>query len=48
MESDPELAVVAYELVGRSYEQVAHISEGHGPLPGPVPLAVDLEALRQR
>jgi len=47
MESDPELAVVAYELVGTSYDEVARISEGHGPLPGPVPLAVDLEAMRQ-
>ncbi len=47
MESDPELAVVAYELVGRSYEDVARISEGHGALPGPARLAVDLEVLRQ-
>ena len=46
VEQRPALALVAYALAGQRYEQRLRLTSGAAALPGPVPLTVDLEALR--
>lgn len=45
VESEPAVEVVAYELVDGAYREGARLTEGSGPLPGPFPVVVDLDAL---
>lgn len=47
VEQQPALVVVAYVLRGGGYEQQLRLSGGSAVLPGPVPLRVDVDALRQ-
>lgn len=46
VEQEPALMVVAHELRGTSYAEVARLTSGTAELPAPFPAVVDLEALR--
>ncbi len=45
VELEPDVEVIALELAGGSYREVARLRQGVGDLPGPVPLRVDMAAL---
>ena len=46
VELEADVEVLAFELAGGVYRQAARLSAGAGDLPGPVPLHVDVDALR--
>lgn len=45
VELEPDVEVIALELAGGSYREVARLRQGVGDLPGPVTLRVDMAAL---
>ena len=46
VETEPDVLLVAHDLVGSAYVEVARVSSGTVHLAGPVPLQVDVDALR--
>lgn len=45
VETEPEVEVVAYELVEGEYRESARVTAGSAALPGPFPFEVDVDAL---
>lgn len=45
VETEPQVEVIAFELVGGTYREAGRLREASGTLPGPVPLHVDIAAL---